>query len=86
MEVSLAYFVYDLLCCLFIELDLVSLAHHVCTIAGLAVGVFQGKARPSVTPWGARGLSPAVTRVDEAPLTRVPCPRSAALSWWGACC
>ena len=45
MEVSLAYFVYDLLCCLFIELDAVSLAHHVCTIAGLAVGVFQGKAR-----------------------------------------
>jgi hypothetical protein len=47
MEVSLAYFVYDLLCCLFIELDPVSLVHHVCTIAGLAVGVFQGKARRS---------------------------------------
>jgi hypothetical protein len=46
MEVSLAYFVYDLLCCLCIELDAVSLVHHVCTIAGLAVGVFQGKARP----------------------------------------
>ena len=45
MEVSLAYFIYDLLCCLFIDLDPVSLAHHVCTIAGLAVGVFQGKAR-----------------------------------------
>ena len=51
MEVSLAYFTNDLLCCLFIDLDPVSLAHHVCTIAGLAVGVFQGKARGARRTW-----------------------------------
>jgi hypothetical protein len=80
MEVSLAYFVYDLLCCLFIELDAVSLAHHVCTIAGLAVGVFQGKARCLLPPWR------ALPRLMRAVALTLALPCSAALSWWGACC
>jgi hypothetical protein len=48
MEVSLAYFVYDLLVCLVIDPEPVGLVHHLCTIAGLAVGVLQGKVRPAV--------------------------------------
>lgn len=45
MEVSLAYFIYDFVCCLFVDPDVVGIVHHLCTMAGLAVGVAQGKAR-----------------------------------------
>jgi len=48
MEVSLAYFVYDFLVCLVIDPEPVGVVHHLCTIAGLAVGVLDGKAR---VPW-----------------------------------
>ena len=48
MEVSLAYFVYDLLVCLVIDPEPVGLVHHLCTIAGLAVGVLQGKVRTTL--------------------------------------
>jgi TLC domain len=44
---SLGYFVYDMVCCLWIEmienrLDLATAFHHVVTILGLVVGVSQG--------------------------------------------
>lgn len=46
LKLSMAYFVYDMFCCLAIELcatgvDVATLFHHVTTIAGLYVGVFQ---------------------------------------------
>ena len=43
MRVSLAYFLYDTLCCFFIDFDPMGLAHHLCTIAGLLVGVRDGR-------------------------------------------
>ncbi len=42
MNLSLGYFTYDMLCCLYIKLDLADLAHHLCTMLGLAVGVCNG--------------------------------------------
>ena len=73
MEVSLAYFVYDLLVCLVIDPEPVGLVHHLCTIAGLSVGVLQGKVCVLVAP-----APPCVTH---------RCLRgSAARSWWRACC
>lgn len=42
LEVSLAYFAYDTLCSLAVAPDAVGLAHHVCTLAGLLVGVRTG--------------------------------------------
>lgn len=50
MEISLAYFVYDFLVCLVIDPEPVGVVHHLCTIAGLAVGVLDGKARPLCGP------------------------------------
>jgi hypothetical protein len=46
LTTSLGYFAYDTLCCLAIELaegrlDVATLLHHVATLAGLCVGVFQ---------------------------------------------
>lgn len=46
LKLSMGYFVYDMFCCLAIELcttgvDAATLFHHVTTIAGLCVGVFQ---------------------------------------------
>lgn len=46
LKLSMAYFVYDMFCCLAIELyttgvDIATLFHHATTIAGLYVGVFQ---------------------------------------------
>ena len=43
LTISLSYFVYDTLCCLLIEADLASFIHHVCSILGISVGVFQAK-------------------------------------------
>lgn len=47
LRFSLAYFTYDCVCCLWIELvegrlDLATAFHHVVTILGLFVGVFKG--------------------------------------------
>ena len=42
MNLSLGYFTYDMLCCLYISLDAADLAHHLCTMLGLAVGVCNG--------------------------------------------
>jgi hypothetical protein len=39
LTVSLGYFAYDTICCLFIDQDLFNFTHHVCTMLGLAVGV-----------------------------------------------
>lgn len=41
LRVSLAYFFYDMLCCMAIEFDIVITLHHVATILGLFVGVFN---------------------------------------------
>jgi hypothetical protein len=46
LTTSLGYFAYDTLCCLAIELregqvDVATFLHHVATLAGLGVGVFQ---------------------------------------------
>ena len=45
MSVSLAYFVYDFFICLVIEPEVVGTVHHLCTMAGLVVGVVEKKAR-----------------------------------------
>lgn len=46
LKLSMGYFVYDMFCCLAIEwyttgVDIATLFHHVTTIAGLYVGIFQ---------------------------------------------
>lgn len=41
LVVSLAYFIYDSIACELIEHDLANLLHHLATILGLCVGVFQ---------------------------------------------
>lgn len=41
LTVSLGYFVYDSIACELIEHDLPNLLHHIATILGLCVGVFQ---------------------------------------------
>ena len=69
MEVSLAYFVYDFLVCLVIDPELVGTLHHLCTMAGLSVGLLQGKASRLVSPL-VRALTCWL--------------RSAARSWWAA--
>ena len=38
---SLAYFVYDAICCELIKHELANLLHHIATIVGLTVGVFR---------------------------------------------
>ena len=38
---SLAYFIYDAICCELIKHELANLLHHVATIVGLTVGVFH---------------------------------------------
>ncbi len=38
---SLAYFIYDAICCELIKHELANLLHHVATIVGLTVGVFR---------------------------------------------
>jgi hypothetical protein len=76
MVVSLAYFLYDFACCLVIDPEPVGILHHLCTTAGLVVGVAHGKARSlRPMPHAARGRADAV-----------PCGDSAARSWWAACC
>ncbi len=40
-ERSLAYFIYDAICCELIKHELANLLHHVATIVGLTVGVFR---------------------------------------------
>lgn len=42
MNISLGYFTYDMLCCLYIDWDFANVAHHLCTMLGLAVGVCNG--------------------------------------------
>lgn len=42
MNLSLGYFTYDMLCCLYIDLDFANVVHHLCTMLGLAVGVCNG--------------------------------------------
>ena len=48
MNISLGYFTYDMLCCLYIDLDFANVAHHFCTMLGLAVGVCNGVVRHSI--------------------------------------
>lgn len=45
MNISLGYFTYDMLCCLYIDWDFANVAHHLCTMLGLAVGVCNGVVR-----------------------------------------
>eukprot|EP00193_Tetraselmis_chui_P008522 CAMPEP_0177752760 /NCGR_PEP_ID=MMETSP0491_2-20121128/1088_1 /TAXON_ID=63592 /ORGANISM="Tetraselmis chuii, Strain PLY429" /LENGTH=237 /DNA_ID=CAMNT_0019267979 /DNA_START=43 /DNA_END=755 /DNA_ORIENTATION=- len=45
LAVSLGYFTYDTICCMCDSLDVVGNLHHVATIAGLVVGVFNGTLR-----------------------------------------
>lgn len=45
MNISLGYFTYDMMCCLYIDLDFANVAHHLCTMLGLAVGVCNGVVR-----------------------------------------
>lgn len=45
MTVSVAYFAYDFICCFFIEFDMVGNVHHVATMAGLLVGLYEGRVR-----------------------------------------
>ena len=45
MNTSLGYFTYDMLCCLYIDWDFANVAHHLCTMLGLAVGVCNGVVR-----------------------------------------
>jgi len=49
LTVSLAYFVYDAICCELIKHDLANLLHHISTIVGLAVGVLQQVSGPELT-------------------------------------
>lgn len=49
MNLSLGYFTYDMLCCLYISLDVADLAHHLCTMLGLAVGVCNGVSGAELT-------------------------------------
>ena len=39
--ISLGYFVYDTVACALIEDDRANAAHHLCSIAAVAVGIFQ---------------------------------------------
>jgi hypothetical protein len=49
LTVSLAYFVYDSICCELIKHDLPNLLHHLATILGLWVGVLQLRSGPELT-------------------------------------
>ncbi|KAL3141132.1 hypothetical protein ABBQ38_003483 [Trebouxia sp. C0009 RCD-2024] len=49
MNISLGYFTYDMLCCLYIDLDFANVAHHLCTTLGLAVGVCNGVSGTELT-------------------------------------
>ncbi|KAL3162496.1 hypothetical protein ABBQ32_010157 [Trebouxia sp. C0010 RCD-2024] len=49
MNISLGYFTYDMLCCLYIDLDFANVAHHFCTMLGLAVGVCNGVSGTELT-------------------------------------
>ena len=70
MTVSLAYFLYDLVCCLVIDpRDVVGTMHHLCTMAGFVVGLGQSKARSGPPP----------KKLPANP------PLSAARSWSPAC-
>ena len=48
LSVSLAYFIYDAVCCELIKHELANLLHHISTIVGLAVGVFRNVVRSSI--------------------------------------
>lgn len=48
LTVSLGYFVYDSIVCELIEHDLPNLLHHIATILGLCVGVFQHYSGPEL--------------------------------------
>lgn len=45
LTVSLAYFLYDMICCELIKHELPNLLHHISTLAGLVVGVFYNVVR-----------------------------------------
>ena len=49
LSISLGYFTYDCICCEIIERDFANLAHHLCTMLGLWVGVCQGRVRQCAT-------------------------------------
>lgn len=49
MNLSLGYFTYDMLCCLYIDLDFANVVHHLCTMLGLAVGVCNGVSGAELT-------------------------------------
>ncbi|KAK9795938.1 hypothetical protein WJX73_008961 [Symbiochloris irregularis] len=42
LSLSLGYFLFDTVCTYLIERDGANLAHHLCSIAAVAVGVFEG--------------------------------------------
>ena len=71
MSVSLAYFVYDFFCCLVIDPEPVGIIHHLCTTAGLAVGLAHGKARVC---GGAAGMRARAS--PRRALTHAPCARA----------
>lgn len=48
LTVSLAYFTYDSLACELIQHDVPNLLHHIATLAGLCVGVFQHYGGPEL--------------------------------------
>ena len=48
LSVSLAYFIYDAVCCELIKHEMANLLHHISTIVGLAVGVFYNVVRMSI--------------------------------------
>ena len=50
LNISLGYFTYDTLCCLYIDFDFANVIHHLCTMLGLAVGVCNGVVRASIMP------------------------------------
>ena len=66
LSVSLAYFVYDAVCCELIKHELANLLHHISTIAGLAVGVFRNVVRSS-----SAGADLAVTACRNVSITGV---------------
>ncbi|KAK9830423.1 hypothetical protein WJX72_011688 [[Myrmecia] bisecta] len=49
LSIATGYFFYDTLCCLIIDADLANFLHHVCTLAGLAIGTFPQQSGVELT-------------------------------------
>ena len=76
--VALGYFVYDTIACALIEEDRANAAHHVCSIAAVAVGIFGLHVRP---------LMPAMLARAHISGSLIPmvCVCRAGQSWCPAC-